>query len=120
MFNRNSKLLINQKGQTLLELIVVMAVSVIITGALVFAIISSLRNAQFAKNQAQATKLAQEEIEKVRSLRDRRTTFPAYQMGNRTIDSWADQDFWDVQISQNCLPNCYFIFNSVGNFQLLG
>lgn len=61
----------NEDGQTLMELIVVIAVSVIIIGALVFATITSLRNAQFSKNQAQATKRAQEGIEIVRSVRDR-------------------------------------------------
>lgn len=59
------------KGQSLLEVIVVMAVGIIVVGALVFATIASLRNAQFAKNQAQATKLAQEGLEKIRSLRNR-------------------------------------------------
>lgn len=61
----------SEKGQTLMELVVVVGVSVIVVGALVFATIASLRNAQFAKNQAQATKLAQEGIEKIRGLRDR-------------------------------------------------
>jgi type II secretory pathway pseudopilin PulG len=113
-------LIFNQKGQTLMELIVVMAVSVIITGALVFAIISSLRNAQFAKNQSQATKLAQEALEKVRSGRDRGSAISPFQMGGTTIDSWSDPDLWSQQISQNCSPNCYFIFNSSGVLQLLG
>lgn len=61
----------NQKGQSLIELLVVITIVVIVVGALVFAIIASIRNATFAKNQAQATKLAQEGIEKTRSVRDR-------------------------------------------------
>lgn len=72
--------MLSERGQTLLELIVVIAVVVMVVGALVFATIASLRNAQFAKNQAQATKLAQEGIERVRSIRDRdsiiRTAIP--------------------------------------------
>lgn len=62
---------LEQTGQTLLELIVVITVIVLVVGALVFATIASLRNARFAQNQVQATKLAQEGMEQVRSLRDR-------------------------------------------------
>lgn len=61
----------HQQGQSLMELIVVITVVVFVVGALTFATIASLRNAAFAQNQAQATKLAQEGIEKVRSVRDR-------------------------------------------------
>lgn len=61
----------SQSGQTLLELVVVVGVSVLVIGALVFATVSSLRNAQFSKNQTLATKLAQERIERVRTGRDR-------------------------------------------------
>lgn len=61
----------NEKGQSLIELIVSLTIAILVLGSLTFAILTSLRNAQFAKNQAQATKLAQEGLEKVRSLRDR-------------------------------------------------
>ena len=75
------------------------AVSVIVVGALVFAIIASLRNAQFSKNQSQATKLAQEGIEKVRSARDRGETIGGnFTIGNAVIDSWQDSDLWIQQM----------------------
>lgn len=61
----------NEKGQSLLELVVSIAIAILVLGALTFAIITSLRNASFASNQAQATKLAQEGLENVRSTRDR-------------------------------------------------
>lgn len=61
----------NSKGQTLIEVVIVIAVMVIVVSALTFATIASLRNAQFAKNQSLATKWAQDGIEKVRSIRDR-------------------------------------------------
>ena len=64
-------MLSNQKGQSLVELIVVTAVAVIVVGALTFATIAALRNAAFSKNQTQATKLAQDGLERMRSLRDR-------------------------------------------------
>lgn len=109
----------SEKGQTLIELIVVISVAAIVVGALVFAIIASLRNAQFSKNQSQATKLAQEGIEKVRSGRDRGETIGgSFTIGSAAIDSWQDSDLWSQQISQNCVPNCYFKFGSSG-FQYL-
>lgn len=98
----------NNNGQTLVELIVVVAVIVIIVGALVFATISSIRNAYFAKNQAQATKYAQEGLERVRSGRDRIYTITGnFTLASQVVDSWQDPDLWSNQISPNCNP-CYF------------
>lgn len=71
----------NEKAQTLLELTIVIAVAVLVIGALTFATIGSLRNASFAKNQSQATKLAQEGIEKIRSIRDRNTNIQTLNIG---------------------------------------
>lgn len=111
--------MLTEKGQTLMELIVAMSVSVIIIGALVFATVSSLRNVQFSKNQSQATKLAQEAIEKVRSARDRGESIGgSFSIGVAAINSWQDPDLWSQQISPNCVPNCYFKFGASG-FQYL-
>lgn len=123
----------NEKGQTLMELIVVTSVSVIIIGALVFATISSLRNAQFAKNQAQATKLAQEGIEQVRVGRDRNQCISNL---DDSVNSWNGGNsaclhtgsIWNYQITgtiSNCenLTNsskCYFIVDTSGSLTLKG
>lgn len=97
-----------QMGQSLVELVVVIAVIVVVVGALTFATIASIRNAQFAKNQAQATKLAQEGLERVRSGRDRNNSISGnFTIGTALIDSWQDGDLWSNQISPNCNP-CYF------------
>ena len=77
--------MLNNKGQTLIELIVVMTVLVLIIGALVFATIASLRNAKFSQNQTQATKLAQEGLERVRVGRDRNATVT---IPNTAVTSW--------------------------------
>lgn len=61
----------SEKGQTLIEVIVAITAGVLVVAALTFAVIFSLRNAKFSQNQNQATKLAQEGLEKVRSIRDR-------------------------------------------------
>lgn len=61
----------SQNGQSLIEMVIVIAVGVLVASALVFATIASLRNSQFAKNQSIATKLAQDGIETIRGIRDR-------------------------------------------------
>src|SRR5688572_16290991 len=129
MFNNRteSSILTRENGQTLLELMVVVTISTIIIGALVFATISSLRNTQFSKDQSQATKLAQEAIEKVRTGRDRGTAITgSFVIGSATIDSWQDSDLWSQQINGNCgntslVPPtyCYFRISTLGDLQYL-
>lgn len=90
-----------QKGQSLLELIISLAIAILVLGALAFAVITSLRNAQLAKNQTQATKLAQEALETIRSLRDR----------NGSVDNGNFNDLWNTQL--RCADgSCYFILNA--------
>lgn len=125
----------SEKGQTLLELIVVISVSVIIIGALVFATIASLRNAQFSKNQSLATKLAQEGIERVRVGRDRNQCIKNLDAG---VNSWngsstnsdcpGSGSIWNYPItgsSSNCenlttSGKCYFTGDSFGVLTMVG
>ena len=109
----------NDKGQSLIEVIVAMTVGILVVSALTFATIFSLRNAGFAKASAQATKLAQEGIERVRTGRDRNIAISDFQLGTQGITSWDDSDLWDNQISSNCTPNCYFNINSSGGLKYL-
>ncbi len=119
-------------GQSLIELIVVIAVVSIVVGALVFATIGSIRNASFAKNQAQATKLAQEGLERVRSGRDRNS---AISIGGTSVTFWngssssslcsgtsdiKSDSIWCYKISGSGLCEdgslkCYFNVDSNGN-----
>lgn len=64
----------NNKGQTLIELVVGLGLLAVTITILSVATITGLQNSQFSKNQAQATKLAQEGMEKVRSIRERNYT----------------------------------------------
>lgn len=94
-------------GQSLLELVIVIAVSLLVVGAITFATISSLRNAQAAQNQNQATKLAQEGVEKVRSGRDR--TGNINNLASAGSLTWSDNSFWvSNYISSVCPSPCYF------------
>lgn len=108
----------HQQGQSLMELIVVITVIVFVVGALTFATIASLRNAVFAQNQTQATKLAQEALERVRVGRDRNecitnldTSVNSWNGGN---SSCLGDSIWGYQISGDglcddpALGKCYF------------
>ncbi|MFZ5366306.1 MAG: type IV pilus modification PilV family protein [Patescibacteria group bacterium] len=57
-------------GQSLLEAIVALAVAMLVILALVWVTTVSIRNADFAKKQAQAAKFAQEGMENIRAYRD--------------------------------------------------
>lgn len=59
-----------QKGQTLLEILLAFGVAVLTLSAITIAVISSLNNAQFTKNQNLANHYAQEGMEVIRKIRD--------------------------------------------------
>lgn len=65
---------VNQKGETLLELTMAAGLAVLVISALTITTIIGLRNTQLSQNQTQATKLAQEGLEHVRSIRSRNQT----------------------------------------------
>lgn len=100
----------NQSGQSLLEVVTASAVGILVVSALTYATIFSLRNATFAKNSAQATKLAQEGIERVRTLRDRDGQV------NYTISTTSStskfSDLWQSSVSLSCEATCYFYFST--------
>lgn len=60
----------NQKGQTLVEVIVASGIVTLVLSGLVSAITYGLTSVQFSRNKALATKYAQESLEWVRSKRD--------------------------------------------------
>lgn len=77
--------LLNEKGQALIEMMVVLAVVVIVILALVQITTVSIRNATFAKNRALATKYAQEWMEEARKLRDEQADNVFFVDGSCTI-----------------------------------
>lgn len=107
----------NSKGQSLVELIIVISVSILVISALAFATITSLRNAQFAKNKIVATKLAQEGIETLKSARNRDGQISNLHGG---MDSWDDDTFWDRRINTSCIDPCYFKLGAGGSITSLG
>lgn len=80
-----------QRGQSMLELIIALAVSVIIITAVVVAASNSVRNSTYSKNNAASTRYAQEGMEWLRSQRDQSwTTFS----GKASAGSGTD---WCIQ-----------------------
>jgi len=63
----------NNKGQSLFEVVVALAISAVIIIALVSLVSNSIRNAVFSKNSTQASLRAQEAIEWIRGERDNDT-----------------------------------------------
>jgi type II secretory pathway pseudopilin PulG len=59
-----------QKGQTLLEILLAFSVSILVLSAVILGIITSLNNAQYAKNQGLANSYAQEGMAVVKQIRD--------------------------------------------------
>lgn len=89
-----------QKGQTLLEILLALGVSILALSAVILSVATSLSNAQFAKNQSLANSYAREGITIIRQIRD---------------SSWGD--FHSKASGDYCLPqnnvlgvysgNCY-------------
>lgn len=104
----------NQAGQTLIEVIVVITVGLLVVSALTFATLFSLRNAKFSQNQNQATKLAQEGIERVRAERDRNSQILGLSPSLPT-SSWGSQNFWDYHISGSGDCGGGILFKFIGN-----
>lgn len=62
---------LNQLGQSLIEVVVLVGLALVIVTGLTIVTVNGLKNSQFSQNQAQATRLAQEAIDCIRSVRDK-------------------------------------------------
>ncbi len=60
----------NNKGQTLIEVLVALTIGVLILTSIVTAVISALSNAQYTKNQTDANTYVQEAMDFIKSLRN--------------------------------------------------
>lgn len=114
------KVRLGQKGQNLLELVLGVGLVAVVAGAVAVVTINSLQNTQFSKNQLQATKLAQESIEKVRTIKDSNFGVCTQQevASGATVCSYWD-DIWATQFgSVSTTPSC--IDNQICTFVLRG
>ncbi|MBI2022443.1 hypothetical protein HYS97_01155 [Candidatus Daviesbacteria bacterium] len=92
---------LNAKGQTLLEIVIAISLIMVILFALVIVTINALRNSQQAKNQTEATKLAQEGLELVRIIKENNCPIDTGDAGVYfwyAEDSQGDNLIWNSQL----------------------
>ncbi|HEX7041831.1 MAG TPA: hypothetical protein VF189_01140 [Patescibacteria group bacterium] len=63
-------MIFNQKGQTLIEVLVGLSAAVVVIAAITVAVITALNNAEFSRDQNLATQYTQEGMEIIRNMRD--------------------------------------------------
>jgi Tfp pilus assembly protein PilV len=98
----------NQKGQSLLELVVLIGVIVIVVTGMVATLVYGLKNSSFSQNQLQATKLAQEGLELMRTARQR----------NCVVNVGAFPYYWSPQLGQTTIWNQSAIFTGSTFFRV--
>lgn len=92
------------KGQTLIEVLIALAVAVLIISAISIAVVSSLNNAIFSKNQNLATQYAQEGMEVMRRVKTTKwSEFNAYTSGDYCLDNGSTS--LRVREGNNCGQN---------------
>lgn len=89
------------KGQSLIEVVVSLGVAVILAVSLISTSLITQKTARTAKNNNQATKLAQGSIEKVRVLRDRQG-FNAMPLGLCLMLDSSDPDPVKWRLNGGC------------------
>lgn len=119
----------SKKGQSLLEVVIVLGVAGIVLGALIIAVIVGLKNAQFAQNQSKSTKYAQEALEKIKGIRDRDggvsfQTTDSILLSCLGSSPYAFSKLWLCNLSSSSSPctirssgstECYFKIVASGN-----
>lgn len=100
-----------EAGQSLVEVLIALIVVSMLASALIIAIITGLKNSQFAQKQTQATKFSQDAMDKIRTIRDRD--------GNVTFKGTTAtfSALWNQNMSSmtNCQGSCYFKLVSSGS-----
>lgn len=97
------KLLVKKNGQSLIEVLVAFAVAVIIGVGLVTATLTTQRAAASARNETQATELAQQYLEQIRVLRDSKGyNHIRDNIGCKTISNSDTLNPVDWQLTSGC------------------
>lgn len=89
----------NSFGQSLLELVISIGLILIIITAVTILTVNGLKNSQFSRNQVQATKLAQEGVEKMRTIRDNNFTICGWASSANTV---APNGLWSAACPAGC------------------
>lgn len=89
-------------GTSLIELLIAIGVISVVLVALTAATTSSVSVQIFAKNEAQATKLAQEQVERLRAYRDRN--------GWATTNALSGNKYFDIDLT---IPGSSQLINNI-------
>lgn len=100
----------NQKGQSILEIIITLSILGLILGGLVIVIVNSLKNSQFSKNQSLATKLAEEGLDTVRTMKSKEQCYVSYSSQSYYFVNNA-QLVWTAPNSTVLAPNTAYNLN---------
>lgn len=92
----------NQFGQSLIEVLITLVVLMLMVVAFIAVVTNSLKNSQFAQKQVQATKYAQEAMDKVKTIRD---------LNNSSMVSFQDPSGSSISSCQACtsVVKCSFL-----------
>lgn len=109
MFKKPALNFSESSGQSLVEVLIALAVTALVILALVVISLMGLKNAQFAQNQVKVTKYAQEAIDQIKSIRNRNGTVNfTFSSGTTVVFS----DLWNRGMSADCGGPCYLRLNS--------
>lgn len=98
---------LTQTGQSLMELVVGVGFIAAIITALAITTTYSSRNTQFSKNQALATKFAQENMEKVRTIKS--ANYGVCVEGQSTCYTWEEILDLNFGAGENCPYGCTYV-----------
>lgn len=108
-----------QKGQSLLEVAVTIGIAALVISAVSITTLIGLKNSQFSQNQIQATKLAQEGLEAIRSMRDNNIKIC---IPGPVEYGWTDADFpkivWDHNFNNDDKKIYYLDLSNITGCQL--
>ena len=94
-----------EKGQSLLEVTITLGIALVLIIALTITTIQGLQTSQLSQNQIQATKFAQEGLERVRILRNNNIVVP---IGTNSCSWYADSSntplIWSSSEICSCPP----------------
>ena len=88
--------MLNFRGQTLIEVIIAIAVGTLIITAILGLATRSTRNANFSRANEQASKLAQQGLEVIRNIRDEGLDSAIKYTPNLSIDTWNELYLEDI------------------------
>lgn len=89
-----------EKGQNLLELTIGLGLIAVVVAAVAISNLNGLKNSQFSQNQLQATKLAQEGIDIIRTIKERDYTVCN---SGPVKKKWSDMWSTDCPTTSVCL-----------------